>query len=175
MIAWALNPLRRQGSVRPVLILLFLVAHAGVTVLVPNDAWLTLIASVWVLVLVAVARPDGAAPLMATLGQLTVWLVWVPRPERAADLLPAFAAALLLLMAHVCASALGVWPPATVVPNRARITWARDFGLLAAATAGVAGVGALVLSARLPGSTWLSLAALLALGVAAVQVWRHTA
>ena len=119
----------------------------------------------------ASAAPDSAIMPALLGGHIAVWGMFVPRPERAVDLIAPAAVALLLLGIHQAGAAVGVWPPGAVVPATARARWLRWTATVAAAALLAAAAAAVLLHSSPPGSAWVSVLGLVGLGAGAVAAY----
>ncbi len=126
------------------------------------------------LAVLAAAQPDTAATAILVLAHLGAWWWAVPAPPSATILGLASAAATGLILVHLAAATLGVWPPGSRVPVVFWIRWARRAALVTAGAAATA-VTAVALSAPTgSGDRWLSLMGLLALTAGSLWAYQRS-
>lgn len=125
-----------------------------------------------VIAISAVLLPDSPVVLVLLLMISATWVIVVPRPERAADLVLPLLAALGALAVHLCAAAWSVWPPGTVVPRLGRLRWWRRSGVVALAVVSATALAGALIRAAPSGHRLLSLLAITGVCTAALAGYR---
>lgn len=171
--AWA----RRQGReilLARLALILGSVLTSISTRLASGDLAMGAILFLTLLAVMAAALPDTVAAAIVVLAQFGAWWWTVPAPPSLATLGLASGAAAGLILVHLAAATLGVWPPGSEIPNAFWIRWARRAALVTAATAATAVLAAAVAAPTGRGDRWLSLIALVALTAGALWAYQSS-